>query len=114
MILPVKFVADWTRIGLHKQRQINKSNKRENRARIDHKYKVGNRVLLTTPGKLPKVRAPRTGPYTVVVAVHCTYQWNRDIQRWTRSYDCEHMAFDTVLGPPVIHWEADAVCPNTQ
>ena len=66
MFLPVKYVADWTRIRLQKQAVIDQSNKRENARRIDHVYKVGDRVLLTTPGKLPKVQSPRTGPYQVV------------------------------------------------
>ena len=66
MFLPVKYVADWTRIQLKRQKEINKSNKRENSTRIPHEYKQGDRVLLTTPGKLPKLRSPRTGPYEVV------------------------------------------------
>ena len=43
-----------------------KSNKRENSNRIPHEYKKGDCVLLTTPGKIPKLRSPRTGPYEVV------------------------------------------------
>jgi hypothetical protein len=65
MFLPVKFVADWARIRNQKQARINESNKRENSSRIPITYQVGDRVLLTTPGILPKVKAPRTGPYRV-------------------------------------------------
>ena len=36
MFLPVKYVADWTRIRLKRQKRINKSNKRENSSRIPH------------------------------------------------------------------------------
>ena len=43
-----------------------KSNKRENSNRIPHEYKKGDCVLLTTPGKIPKLRSPRTGPCKVV------------------------------------------------
>ena len=66
MLLPVKFVADWTRIQQQKQMSINKSNEAENKKRIRHKYARGDRVLLTTPGKLKKLSRPRTGPYPVV------------------------------------------------
>jgi hypothetical protein len=66
MFLPVNYVADWARIRMQKQKLINKSNERENKSRIPHEYQVNDRVLLTTPGKLPKMRAPRTGPYRVV------------------------------------------------
>ena len=66
MLLPVKFVADWTRIQLQKQKQIDRSNERENKSRIDHKYSRGDCVLLTTPGLLRKGSSPRTGPYQVV------------------------------------------------
>jgi hypothetical protein len=65
MFLPVKFVADWTRIRMQKQARINQSNERENKSRNHHVYTRGDRVLLTTPGILPKVKAPRTGPYRV-------------------------------------------------
>lgn len=98
MLLPVKFVADWTRIAARKQDIINKSNDQENRNRIAHQYKRGDRVLLTTPGILPKVRSPRTGPYIVVDVqedngtvtirdgpVHQTVNIRRLVPFWTRS-----------------------------
>ena len=66
MFLPVKYVADWAQIRLQRQKEINKSNKRENSSRIPHEYHKGDRVLLTTPGILPKLKSPRTGPYNVV------------------------------------------------
>lgn len=66
MFLPVKYVADWAQIRLNRQREINKSNTRENSSRIAHEYHRGDRVLLTTPGILSKLKSPRTGPYNVV------------------------------------------------
>ena len=38
---------------------------RENKGRKEHTYKVGDKVLLTKPGKNPKMSVPRTGPYIV-------------------------------------------------
>ena len=66
MFLPVTYVADWAKIRLDKQRKIHKSNERENSSRIAHEYHRGDRVLLTTPGILSKLKSPRTGPYNVV------------------------------------------------
>jgi hypothetical protein len=66
MFLPIHYVADWTRIRLRRQKEIEKSNLRENSSRIQHEYKKGDSVLLTTPGILPKLNSPRTGPYEVV------------------------------------------------
>jgi hypothetical protein len=41
------------------------NNRRENASRINHDYKVGDKVLLKKPGKhLRKLEAPRTGPHT--------------------------------------------------
>jgi hypothetical protein len=42
------------------------NNRRENASRINHDYKVGDKVLLKNPGKhLRKLEAPKTGPHTV-------------------------------------------------
>ena len=65
MLLPIKFNADWAWIARQKQLQINDSNQRENKKRIPHNYKIGDKVLLQNPGKLRKVTAPYSGPYEV-------------------------------------------------
>jgi hypothetical protein len=65
MLLSIPFRADWARIKLRKQGLINKGVLRENASRIQHKYKVGDHVLLNKPGLLRKSTQPRTGPYTV-------------------------------------------------
>lgn len=66
MFLPVAFVADWTRIHERKRKRMEESNLKENKRRIPYEYKQGDKVLLTTPGIIPKMRAPRNGPYKVV------------------------------------------------
>jgi hypothetical protein len=50
-----------------KQDIINKSNQKENKekSQIPYEYKVGDQVLLETPGILRKSSTPRTGPYPV-------------------------------------------------
>jgi transposase InsO family protein len=69
MLLPIKFKANWARIRANRQRMINQSNLRENKKRLVHDYKVGDKVLLTKPGLLRKLSTPRSGPY-LVKAVH--------------------------------------------
>jgi hypothetical protein len=45
--------------------QINKSNQKENKSRIPYEYKVGDQVLLETPGILRELSTSRTGQYPV-------------------------------------------------
>ena len=66
MILPLKFKADWARIRQHRQDAIIKNNNRENQSRHTHVYKAGDKVLLTKPGIVRKLSAPRTGPHEVL------------------------------------------------
>ncbi len=65
MILPLQFKANWASIALRKQQSINKSNAKENKKRLAHEYKVGDKVLLEKGGKQPKMAAPREGPYEI-------------------------------------------------
>ena len=44
---------------------IDKGVERENRTRVQHDYKVGDRVYYETPGIIPKLDPPRTGPFEV-------------------------------------------------
>ena len=45
-ILNIKHVADWEHIWQRKQLQINHNNKRKNMRRDNHKYKVGDKILV--------------------------------------------------------------------
>jgi len=66
MILPIKFKADWAAIEQTRQKEISRNNKRENASRMNHQYKVGDKILLKKPGmNLRKLETPRTGPHTV-------------------------------------------------
>ena len=46
-ILPIQHRADWKYIQNKKQKLINMNNKRENRTRIPHEYKVGDMILVS-------------------------------------------------------------------
>ena len=65
MILPIQFKANWASIALRKQKIINQSNAKENKKRLQHEYKVGDKVLLEKGGIQPKMAAPREGPYEI-------------------------------------------------
>jgi transposase InsO family protein len=65
MIHNIAFRANWDRIQKRKQDIINKSNQKENKSRIPYEYKVGDQVLVETPGILRKLSTPRTGTYPV-------------------------------------------------
>jgi hypothetical protein len=65
MILPMRFKANWEIIQARRQKEINKNNARENSKRIDHTYRVGDKVCKRRPGKLPKLGRKRDGPYEV-------------------------------------------------
>ena len=65
MILPIQIKTDWARIRQRKQGMINVNNRKENVKCIEHKYRVGEKVLLEKPGLVSKLSAPRTGPYRI-------------------------------------------------
>ena len=69
MLLPIKFKANWARIRANRQKIIEQSNVKENSTRLNHEYKVGDKILLTKPGLQRKLSTPRDGPY-LVRAVH--------------------------------------------
>jgi hypothetical protein len=67
MIHNIAFRVNWDWIKKRKQDIINKANQKENKidCQIPFEYKVGDHVLLETPGILRKLSIPCTGPYPV-------------------------------------------------
>ena len=65
MIHNIAFKANWNQIQNRKQDIIIKSNKKENKSQIPYEYKVGDQVLLETPGILRKLSTHCAGPYPV-------------------------------------------------
>ncbi len=51
MLFDIPFVADWYKIGEHKQ---SLTDRRENKRRINYDYKVGDQVLIVKNGILCK------------------------------------------------------------
>jgi hypothetical protein len=52
MLFDIPFIADWQKIGEHRQRLTDLNNARENKGRIDYDYEVGQKVLLRKEGIL--------------------------------------------------------------
>jgi hypothetical protein len=52
MFFDIPFIADWQKIGEHRQRLTDRNNACENKGRIDYDYKVGLKVLLGKEGIL--------------------------------------------------------------
>jgi hypothetical protein len=69
MIQNISFRENWDQIQKYKRKQdiINKSNQKENKTKIQilYEYKVGDQVLLETPGILRGWSTSCTGPYPV-------------------------------------------------
>jgi hypothetical protein len=66
MLLNIPFKADWAAIQKRKQDLIGKGVVlRANQSRVPHQYCVGDAVFYHTPGKIPKMQQPQTGPHTV-------------------------------------------------
>ena len=66
MVLPVDFSIDWDEVTRRKQKRINESCERENRRRIEHTYKPGDKVLLEGPKEILRgLEDARGGPPTV-------------------------------------------------
>jgi hypothetical protein len=52
MLFDIPFIADWKKIGEHRQQLTDLKNAHENKGRIDYDYKVGQKVLLWKEGIL--------------------------------------------------------------
>jgi hypothetical protein len=52
MLFDIPFIADWQKIGEHRQQLTDLNNAHENESRIDYDYKVGQKVLLPKKGIL--------------------------------------------------------------
>ncbi len=50
MLFGIPFIANWQKIGEHRQQLTDLNNASENKGRIDYDYKVGQKVLLRKEG----------------------------------------------------------------
>jgi hypothetical protein len=52
MLFDIQFIADWQKIGEHRQQLLDLNNPHENKGRINYDCKVGQKVLLRKEGIL--------------------------------------------------------------
>ena len=70
MLFDIPFLADWNKIGDHRQHQTDLNKERENHSCHDWDYKVGDKVLLKKDGILRKSESRyESGPWTIT-SVH--------------------------------------------
>ncbi len=50
MLFDIPFIADWQKLGEHRQQLTNLNKARENKGRIDYDNKVGQKALLRKEG----------------------------------------------------------------
>ena len=65
-LLNIPFKADWALIRERKQKLININNKRENRTRKEHNYRVGDKVSIKQDPSLKYGANPFSGPVRVI------------------------------------------------
>jgi hypothetical protein len=85
MLFDILFIADWKKIGEHRQRLTDLSTACENEGRIDYDYKVGQKILVRNKGVLPKAESRwQKDPWTITT-VHTngtiTIQCRNNLER---------------------------------
>jgi hypothetical protein len=66
MIFDIPFIADWKKIGEHRQRLTDLDTARKNEGRIDYDYKVGRKILVRNKGILCKAESRwHKDPWTI-------------------------------------------------
>ncbi len=56
MLFDIPFIADWKKIGEHRQK-LTDLNTARNEGRIDYDYKVGQKILVWNKGILHKAKS---------------------------------------------------------
>jgi hypothetical protein len=70
MLFDILFIADWQKIGKHRQKLTDLNNARENEGRTDYDYKVGQKVLLRKDGILRNAESRRHKKSRLITSVH--------------------------------------------
>ena len=65
MIIQSTVIADWEKIKQLKLISTQTSNSRENRTRLHHQYKIGDKVLIIISDIKSKMESPTEGPYEI-------------------------------------------------
>jgi hypothetical protein len=70
MLFDIPFIADWHKIGEHRQWLTDLNNACENEGRIDYDYKVGQKVLIRKEGILRNAKSRWYKKPWLITSVH--------------------------------------------
>jgi hypothetical protein len=70
MLFDILFIADWKKIGEHRQQLTDLNNAGDNKGRIDYDYKVGQKVLLRKEGILRNAKSRWHKKPWLITSVH--------------------------------------------
>jgi hypothetical protein len=70
MLFDIPFIADWKKIGEHRQKLTDLNNACENKGRIDYDYKVGQHILLRKEGILRNTESRWHTESRLITSVH--------------------------------------------
>ncbi len=94
MLFDIPFLADWHKIGEHRQSLVDRGNQRKNAKHIDYDYKVGDKILV-----IKKVSSAKQSP-TTAKSHGLSQQFIRMEQSWFNaepewndlvSGECNHL-----------------------
>jgi hypothetical protein len=60
MLFDIPFLADWSKIGEYRQKQMDKNTFKESSGSVDWEYQPGDKVLVIKDGILHKIEIPMT------------------------------------------------------
>ena len=79
MLFDIPYIADWTKIGQHRQELVDKHTACENSGRIEHNYAIGNNAMIKYDGVRHKSKFKYSDPYRIVeVYTNGTVRIRRD------------------------------------
>jgi hypothetical protein len=70
MLFDIPFIADWKKIGEHRQKLTDLNTAHENKGRIDYDYKVDQKILVRNKGILRKAQSIRRKDPWTITTVH--------------------------------------------
>jgi hypothetical protein len=70
MLIEIPFIADWQKIGEHRQQLTDLNNAHGNKGRIDYDYRVGQKVLLRKEGILRNAESRWHKKPWLITSVH--------------------------------------------
>jgi hypothetical protein len=70
MLFDIPFIADWKKIGEHRQLLTDRNTDRENKGQIDYDYQVGQKVLVRNDGILCKAESRYLREPWTIMSVH--------------------------------------------